>query len=377
MIDKFHRGETTASPSLAWFFNLETGLQEELVARLISDMREHLVPAKLSLPALATDLLIHRGAYWPSNSDWRRTSNSYAPVEANPFVDTLSYEALDHVRRDIASVSRLSQRIDYAKVHLCAALSTSDWRFDCDVFPRAAARRATRRTHTWVITFAEQTFSHYADLKRILLLDWTPSIEAEPLAREAFRCLSDLTPAHSQLVELYHHDRPRAFDKLAQLLDGYVDQLRETTALAEELAAHQAGEAHEHDEARREALQADLLARAGQTLSVRDAAKRLGMTRQNLHKRIKTGSALGVMVGKEILVPTFQFVDNEGDPAIMEHLRDILLPFAESGAGTWSALQFLIEADPNLERAPIEALRVGEHAVVRTAALAYLGLDDA
>ena len=123
-------------------------------------------------------------------------------------------------------------------------------------------------------------------------------------------------------------------------------------------------------------MQSRLLAEAGEALSLTQAAKRLNMTRQNLHKRIKAGSALGVMRGSEIVVPSIQFVEGEKGLQIVDHLRDVLLPFAESGAGNWSALQFLIEQDPNLEDSPLTLLRGGKAAQAVAAARTFLGLDD-
>ena len=43
-------------------------------------------------------------------------------------------------------------------------------------------------------------------------------------------------------------------------------------------------------------------------------------------------------------------------------------PLLEAKAGGWSALQFLLDPDPNLGLPPIEAPRAGD--------VSYLGLDD-
>ena len=369
---------TAAPPSdpLRWVAALDPEMREALLQRLLVEMRNMAVPGP-SILQLGSSVAFE-GA-WPSNNVRLGGNDRHV----SPWLDIVfehdifPTHALETFRRDVASVARFSHRIEYAKVHLCAAFTTSDT--DCEwTVSRSSARRKPAKTRTWTWTYAESTFRRYSELKDLLLCKWTPSHEAEPLAHAAFRSLSDLTPAHTQLLMLYEQDRPRAFDELAHLLDGVVDQLRRTTDLAETLAAEQAGAETAHDRARADAVHVDLLSRAGDILSVREAAKRLSMTRQNLHKRIKTGSALGLMHNKDVFVPTFQFVEGDGggDLRIIERLRDILLPFAETGAGNWSALQFLIECDPNLECAPIEALRQGRLAETVAAGRAYLGLDD-
>ncbi len=55
-------------------------------------------------------------------------------------------------------------------------------------------------------------------------------------------------------------------------------------------------------------IRADLLKRAGGGLSLTEAAKRLGISRQALHKRIKAGTALGMMDGSELVLPRVQWV---------------------------------------------------------------------
>ena len=54
----------------------------------------------------------------------------------------------------------------------------------------------------------------------------------------------------------------------------------------------------------------------------------------------------------------------------------IIKLFDASKAGRWSALQFLLEQDPNLAMAPVQALRTGEVQQVVNAATAYLDVDE-
>ena len=119
-----------------------------------------------------------------------------------------------------------------------------------------------------------------------------------------------------------------------------------------------------------------LLAAAGGALSLTEAAKALCVTRQNLHKRIHTGSALGMLLDDRIVVPKLQLIGGDGRTAIVPGIERVMHPFLEAKAGAWSALQFLLDPDPNLGRPPIDALRAGDIAGAEHAARAYLGLDD-
>jgi len=119
-----------------------------------------------------------------------------------------------------------------------------------------------------------------------------------------------------------------------------------------------------------------LLQRAGGGLSLTEAAKLLGTSRQALHKRVITGSALGMMDGAELVLPKFQFVEEENRTSILEGLAKVIRLFDASRVGRWSALQFLLEQDPNLAVAPVQALRTGEVQKVVDAAAAYLDADE-
>ena len=119
-----------------------------------------------------------------------------------------------------------------------------------------------------------------------------------------------------------------------------------------------------------------LLQRAGGGLSLTEAAKLLGTSRQALHKRVKTGSALGLMDSAELVLPKFQFIEEGNRTSILEGLGKIIKLFDGSKAGRWSALQFLLEQDPNLAMAPVQALRTGEVQQVVNAATTYLDVDE-
>ena len=99
-------------------------------------------------------------------------------------------------------------------------------------------------------------------------------------------------------------------------------------------------------------------------------------TRAGNRNRVKTGSALGLMDSAELVLPTFQFIEEGNRTSILEGLGKIIKLFDASKAGRWSALQFLLEQDPNLAMAPVQALRTGEVQQVVNAATAYLDVDE-
>jgi hypothetical protein len=188
--------------------------------------------------------------------------------------------------------------------------------------------------------------------------------------------LSEITPAESQLRYLFAKDRPRAFQELTRHLDLVADQLKAAVELEGDLETVQSDDASK-DETRLSALQAELLSKAGKSLSLTEASKQLAVSRQALHKRIGLGTALGLMRGSELVVPEAQFVARNGELKIVDGLGAVIREFDDSGAGRWSALQFLIEVDPNLRQTPMEALKAGERDAAVRAARAFLGLDEA
>jgi hypothetical protein len=83
-----------------------------------------------------------------------------------------------------------------------------------------------------------------------------------------------------------------------------------------------------------------------------------------------------MMLDGRIAVPRLQLASIDGKVAITAGIERVVRPFLESKAGTWSALQFMVDHDPNLGKPPIDALRAGNVAGVEHAARAYLGLDE-
>ena len=289
--------------------------------------------------------------------------------------DIQLFHALERERSDVASVARFGHRVECASFHLFVAFDKAN----VEDFELPVARnvvKPTRGISVWYCSLVNTTFNRYRDLKCALLHKWTPTAEVEPLTINAFRMLSEITPAESQLRDLFIKDRPRAFHELARQLDLVAHQLKAAIALAGDLETLAAEKANE-EEARLKVVQTELLAEAGKSLSLTEAAKQLDVSRQALHKRIGLGTALGLMRDSELVVPEAQFVSRDGKLKIVEGLGAVMREFDDFGAGRWSALQFLIEIDPTLRRTPLEALKAGEQDATVRAARAYLSLDEA
>lgn len=245
-------------------------------------------------------------------------------------------------------------------------------------FDFAKARSVSRRSstyRTWYSSIVHNVVDYSRQLRNALVHEWKPTPRSERLAIDAFVILSDLTPARNELLRLCRYDRPRAFSELARHVELAADQFR----LSADLLAEVEGASRPQElpsEARLAETTRLLLQRAGGGLSLTEAAKLLGTSRQALHKRVKTGSALGLMEGAELVLPKFQFVEEGNRTSILDGLAKVIKLFDTSRAGRWSALQFLLDQDPNLAMAPVEALRTGEMQRVAAAAAAYLDVDE-
>ena len=194
---------------------------------------------------------------------------------------------------------------------------------------------------------------------------------------EAFRVLADLTTAGPQLQALVRRNRTLAVKELAKHLDLVRQQFEATAALEDTLAdPENSGADSSSGVATFEGASEALLERAGGALSLTQATKLLGVSRQALHKRIAAGTALGMMIGNEIAVPKLQFSEKGGRHEIVPGVGSVTKLFKDNKAGPWMALQFLVDPDPNLGTSPIEALRAGDERLVEQAARAYLHLDE-
>ncbi|HEX8076529.1 MAG TPA: hypothetical protein VF511_01845 [Chthoniobacterales bacterium] len=197
----------------------------------------------------------------------------------------------------------------------------------------------------------------------------------EPLTYSAFQSLCELTPSGHHLKQLFVSQRGFAIEALVNQLDLIAEVVQHAVGLAFNAENLLNDRSAEHSAAQLASNQAEIIAQAGEPLGLREAARRLAMSHQNLHKRIASGSALGVMRGRELVVPSIQFVKSGDGEKIVPHLRNVVGLFREARAGDWSALQFLVEEDPRLARRPIEALKAGDVEGTVAATRAYLGLD--
>jgi hypothetical protein len=318
---------------------------------------------------------------------WPHQQLLHHQVLANPdrmLPATESAKVIEHVwstmlereRSDVASLARFAHRVDYATFHLCVAFEKAEVR-DFELSRPRNVVQSSPGISTWYATLVNATFNRYRDLRNALVHDWTPTAEVEPLALRAFLVLCGLTPADSQLRSLFTTNRPRAFLELAQHLDIVADQLKAAIRLAANLEPVQAGDEPSEDKSRLNAVQTDILQKAGEPLSLTSAAARLGISRQALHKRVQAGSALGLMRGSELVIPSAQFVERDDKSKIVDGLSEIVALFDQAGAGRWSAIQFLTEIDPLLKAAPLDVLKRGDTDAAVVAARGYLGVDEA
>lgn len=240
---------------------------------------------------------------------------------------------------------------------------------------RSSFNHRRQAKSTWYRSIVHNVLDCSNQLRNALMHHWTPTPRAERLAIDAFVVLSDLTPAGTELLRLCRYDRPRAFSELAKHIDLATNQFRlSADLLAEVEGATRTPELS--DKERFSVISRSVLRHAGGSLSLTEAAKLLGVTRQALHKRVKLGTALGLMEGSELTLPKFQFVGEGKKTKIVEGLGPIVKLFDTAKAGRWSALQFLTERDPNLGSTPSQALQDGKAREALDAAIAYLDAGE-
>ena len=276
---------------------------------------------------------------------------------------------------ELAALGRLMVYIDQAALLMSAAFAAADIR---DFTP--GRRRQTIHPKDdatrWYADLTNDVLSRLSAIRHSLARGWPPSPEADALAAEAVTLLAELTPVPSQIITLYRSHRSEGLAELARHLEIVDRQYALAASLAGRLEAGEGARPSEAAPARFAAAREALLAAAGGGLSLTEAAQALGVTRQNLHKRIHTGSALGMLLDNRIVVPKLQLVAGDGRTTILTGVERVVRPFLDTKAGAWSALQFLLDPDPNLGRPPIDALRAGDAVGAEHAARAYLGLDE-
>jgi hypothetical protein len=299
-------------------------------------------------------------------------------------VETAGFAMVDGYIVPISVVPRFSvlqmldfcARIDQAAMLLSVAFMEANVTdFSLTRNPRSSKRSGPQAQ--WYIDVVETCMQRAREVQDALVHPWTPTGRAERLAADAFMLLSHLSPAAHELARLYGFDRAGALSQLARQLEAVARQIELSARLLAEVEAKDS--ASRSSETQFAELGDALLKQAGGKLTLTESARLLGVSRQALHKRIKTGSVLAMMAkgatGSPILVlPHAQFVSLNGRYEVVPGLPDLLRLFENSGE--WSALQFLVEPDPNLAgRKPLDVLVDGHVNDVLAAARAYLDID--
>ncbi|WP_246647564.1 hypothetical protein [Rhizobium laguerreae] len=266
----------------------------------------------------------------------------------------------------VYGLALFSSRIDQGALLLSAALIEGPMRH----FRPHHERVRVSRPRSWLDSLVISCRDRAAEVQQALQCEWEPSGRAAELALDAFKTLSELTQTSWELQRLCQTDRPRAFNELARHLHLATQQFELNARLVAEVEGIDPPSPASD---RLKDVQADLLTRAGGGLSLTAAADRLGVSRQALHKRAKNGSALALMQGNELVLPMAQWVSTGTSLAWIDGLPKVIRLFET--AGGWSALQFLIEQDPNLGTTPRLALINGRVDDVIAAAEAYLGIE--
>lgn len=236
-------------------------------------------------------------------------------------------------------------------------------------------RRTARKHHgstDWYLDLMDHGVECAHEVGKALVHPWRPSARAERHAMDAFMHLTELTPLGGELLRICQYDRPKAFYEMSKALDIITQQFKHSARLVVEAEAGR--EPQLTEEKRFVELRVDLLEKAGGGLSLTETARLLGVTRQAVHKRVTVGTILGMMNGDKLVLPKAQFVDIDGRVKVLPGIAKVLRHFRV--AGNWSALQFLVEPDPNLADIPFHALKKGRIEEVSHAAMAYLGIDE-
>ena len=276
---------------------------------------------------------------------------------------------------ELAALTRFAVYIDHAALLMSAAFAAADVRDFAPARRRQTIRSAGDSTR-WYSEVAGDVRTRLSEIRHSLVHHWTPSPDADAFAMEAVELLAELTPVRDQIVALCRSNRGAGFAELARHLEIVDRQYLLAAGLIGRLEAGEGSQPSGGATAGFTAARQALLQTAGGAMSLTEAANALSVSRQNLHKRIHAGSALGMMLDGRIVVPRLQLASIDGKVAIIGGIERVVRPFLESKAGAWSALQFLVDHDPNLGKPPIDVLRAGNVAGVEHAARAYLGLDE-
>ncbi|MDN5752769.1 MAG: helix-turn-helix domain-containing protein [Nitrosospira sp.] len=271
----------------------------------------------------------------------------------------------------LLQISNFTTRVDLAAVLLSTAF-VEDAVMDFEPWKK---QRTTRKRHgpaCWYRDVVNHGIERAHEVGKALVHRWNPTARAERLAVDAFMLLTELTPSRGELVRICQYDRPKAFYEMSKALEAITQQIEHSSKLIAEV---EVGDEPQLTEGKRFAeLKVMLLEKADGGLSLTQAAELLGVSRQAVHKRVKARTILGMMDGAELVLPRAQFMETDGRVEVLPGIAEVLKHFKV--AGDWSALQFLVEPDPNLADVPLHALVEGRIGDVCHAAKAYLDIDE-
>jgi hypothetical protein len=286
------------------------------------------------------------------------------------------------VPADIGQIAGFVCRVDMAAVMLSRAYRGSDLDVASGQHSRPSARvEAQSHSWTWEGDIVDTCLRRLEEVLTCLRTraEQAPDVPPRDAERAAWYLLADLTPIGADLDELLDRDVHRGIWALIEGLDLTVQRFEQVARVIKEVTEPSERDPLAPAKERFEALRDELLERSGGAVSLAEAARVLGVTKQALHKRIKKGTALGLMSEGALLVPRVQFEpapEREGQWRVVDGLGGVVSLFDETKAGRWAALQFLVDVDPNLAEPPIEALKAGKHAEVAHAARVCLNLGD-
>lgn len=311
------------------------------------------------------DLMLHHSITAPANIPIVGFLNHKSERSYLPNSIPLNFMSQPETKTfGVYGLALFSSRIDQGALLLSAALIEGSMGH----FRPRNGRPKVNRSRSWMDNLVTNCRDRSVEVREALKFAWEPTGRAAELALDAFKTLSELTQTSWELQRLCQADRPRAFQELARHLELATQQFELNARLVADVEGIEAPISE-----RLRDIQTDLLARAGGGLSLTMAAERLNISRQALHKRAKNGSALALMQRNELVLPLAQWVSSGRELSWIKGFPRVIKLF--EAAGGWSALQFLIEQDPNLGMTPRLALVDGRIDDVVAAAEAYIGIE--
>lgn len=276
---------------------------------------------------------------------------------------------LDVAERANTAAVLLANTVSTTHVHLTRSRKTGKSFVMYSKVISTAKKRPHGAAEHLLLAVAENTLKTLSQVYFV----WVTRPRAKPFSeveKKAFSVLVDPPGSAKSLSPLPDNDPDKAIEAIRKRIE---DLGGDVAAAVETAVEVNPGTA----EAAFEAASNELLKRAGGALSLTVASERLKVSRQRVHKRIQEGSMLG-MRGPDgnLLIPAFQIEAGKDGERIIPGLEYAIRPFIKAGEGGWTALQWILDEDPNLTTTPLEAIRVGRVDEVARAAQAYVGADE-